>query len=137
MSEGTEDVDVKIRPTVSYVQKLGEDYIDQIFEASRWVHQLDVNATFEVRSEHNVYIDVCLNPFKIFTAELVELPRSKVADFLEELDPHLCARYLEYLIQEREETSTLFHDRLAELYLEMATNAKKGHEKGKIICWAI
>lgn len=128
---------MKIRPTVSYVQKLGEDYIDQIFEASRWVHQLDVNATFEVRSEHNVNIDVCLNPFKIFTAELVELPRSKVADFLEELDPHLCARYLEYLIQEREETSTLFHDRLAELYLEMAINAKKGHEKGKIICWAI
>ena len=69
-------------------------------------------------------------PLKIFTAEVVELPRSKVADFLEEeLDPALCARYLEYLIDEREETSTLFHDRLAELYLEMASRAKGGGEQ--------
>ena len=68
-------------------------------------------------------------PLKIFTAEVVELPRSKVADFLEELDPALCARYLEYLIDEREETSTLFHDRLAELYLEMASKAKGGGKR--------
>ena len=69
-------------------------------------------------------------PLKIFTAEVVELPRSKVADFLEEeLDPALCARYLEYLIEEREETSTLFHDRLAELHLEMASKAKGGGER--------
>ena len=60
-----------------------------------------------------------------------ELPRSKVADFLEdELDPSLCARYLEYLINERDEMSALFHDRLAELYLDMATNAKERRDNG-------
>ena len=71
--------------------------------------------------------------FQIFTAEVVELPRSKVADFLEELDPDLCARYLEYLIGEREESSTLFHDRLAELYLDMALDAQKKGNEGQFV----
>ena len=62
----------------------------------------------------------------------MELPRSKVTDFLEEeLDPGLCARYLEYLIEEREEMSPLFHDRLAELYLDMAQNARKKGDEGQ------
>ena len=51
---------------------------------------------------------------------------------MEELDPGLCARYLEYLIQEREEMSILFHDRLAELYLEMAISAGKNNDNGKL-----
>ena len=67
---------------------------------------------------------------QIFTSELTELPRSRVTDFLEELDLDLCARYLEYLISERDETSVVFHDRLAELYLEMAINAKHKDDKG-------
>ena len=61
----------------------------------------------------------------------MELPRSKVADFLEEeLSRSLCGRYLEYLIHEREEMSQLFHDRLAELYLEMAVDSRKKGDEG-------
>lgn len=62
---------------------------------------------------------------QVFTNEINELPRSAVADFLEEINLSYCARYLEYLITERGECSTLFHDRLAELYLEMVISAKK------------
>lgn len=113
LSEREADVEGKIRPTVTYVQSLGPEYMDQIFGAARWIYKLNSDAIFE-----------------IFTAEVVELPRSKVADFLEEeLDPALCSRYLEYLIEEREETSTLFHDRLAELYLDMALNSQKSNEQ--------
>lgn len=43
-----------------------------------------------------------------------------MADYLEDIDPYLCVRYLEYLIQERGETSTTFHERLAELYLSLS-----------------
>ncbi|KAI5122751.1 hypothetical protein M0805_009834 [Coniferiporia weirii] len=112
LSEKETEAEDKIRPTVSYVQKLGPEYLDQIFEATRWIYEHNPDAAFE-----------------IFTAELVELPRSKVADFLEDdLNPALCAKYLEYLIAEREEMSTLFHDRLVELYLDFAVDAKKKDE---------
>lgn len=126
-------MDDKIRPTVSYVQNLGPEYLDQILEATRWVYQHKPDAPYEVGDcsfKYSPYTKNSIN-FKIFTAELVELPRSKVADFLEDdLNPALCARYIEYLIEEREEVSTLFHDRLAELYLEMAVSARKKRDEG-------
>jgi hypothetical protein len=55
----------------------------------------------------------------------VELPRADVADYLEQIDPSICARYIMFLIEERGEVSSLFHDRLAELYLSMTSSAKK------------
>jgi len=58
---------------------------------------------------------------QIFQSEDVELPRPKVADFLETIDPRICARFIEYLIEEKGENSVAFHNRLAELYLKMAT----------------
>lgn len=62
---------------------------------------------------------------QIFTSEDVELPRSAVADYLEDIEPSLCARYLVFLIEERNEISPAFHDRLAELYIDMTLAAKK------------
>ena len=73
----------------------------------------------------------CAILLQIFTSEEVELPRNLVADFLEKLDPAICARYVEFLIGEREENSTMFHNRLAELYLNMTINAKKHGDNGK------
>lgn len=58
------------------------------------------------------------------------MPKQPVADFLEQLDPAICARYIEYLIDERAETSQEFHDRLAELYLRMTIAAKKRGDDG-------
>ena len=66
-----------------------------------------------------------MHPLQIFTSEDVELPRLAVADYLEEIDPSICARYLVFLNEERGEVSPQFHDRLAELYLGMTLLARK------------
>ncbi len=68
---------------------------------------------------------------QIFTSEDVELPRKAVADYLEDINPNLCARYLEFLISERQEETPVFHDRLAELYLSTTISAKKRGEEGE------
>lgn len=98
----------KLMPSVTYLQRLGPEYLDLIFEHSRWVFEHDVDIGFE-----------------IFTSEEVELPRQLVADFLETIDPKICARFLEYLINEKGDESAFFHNRLAELYLKMTLAAKK------------
>ena len=67
---------------------------------------------------------------QIFTSEEVELPKERVTDFLERIDPAVCARFIEYLIAERGETSQEYHDRLAELYLRMTIVAKKRGDDG-------
>jgi hypothetical protein len=48
-----------------------------------------------------------------------------VADYLEGISLQLCAKYLEFIIVERHEDSPDFHDRLAELYLDMTLDEKK------------
>ncbi|CAK5269220.1 unnamed protein product [Mycena citricolor] len=102
----------KLAPSILYLQKLGPDHLQEIFESGRWLFEQDRSMAFQ-----------------IFTSEDVELPRSSVADYLEGIDPQLCIRYLEFLIQERQEESTLFHDRLAELYLKTTLSARKRNEK--------
>ncbi|KAH7925859.1 hypothetical protein BV22DRAFT_1064252 [Leucogyrophana mollusca] len=108
LSETETDIRDKLQPSISYLQKLGPEYLDQIFESSRWIFQQDRNMAFE-----------------IFTSDDVELPHAPVADYLEKIDPQISARYLEYLIEEKEEHGSIFHDRLAELYLKMTLTAKK------------
>lgn len=66
-----------------------------------------------------------LTIYQIFTSEEVELPRNDVANFLEDIDPFVCVRYLEYLIDDRGETSWIFHERLAEAYLHLSRAQKK------------
>ena len=53
-------------------------------------------------------------------------------DYLEKLDPQVSARYIEYLIHEKQEDDAVFHDRLAELYLAIAVNAKKHGDEGTL-----
>lgn len=67
---------------------------------------------------------------QIFTSEEVELPRQGVADFLETIDPAICSRFVEYLLNEKGDVSALFHNRLAELYLRMTMTAKKRGDAG-------
>ncbi|KAG6333670.1 hypothetical protein ID866_5413 [Astraeus odoratus] len=62
---------------------------------------------------------------EVFKSDDVELPRGQVVDYLEKIDPHISARYIEYLIEEKHEEEGIFHDRLAEMYLNIATGAKK------------
>lgn len=42
----------------------------------------------------------------------------------------MASRYLEYLIDEKEEKNAYFHDRLAELYLGITMSAKRKGEEG-------
>jgi hypothetical protein len=60
----------------------------------------------------------------------VELPRTQVTDYLEKIDPAISTRYIEYLIDEKGEESPAFHERLAELYLNMTLSARKRGEEG-------
>ncbi|KAK0193482.1 vacuolar sorting protein 39 domain 1-domain-containing protein [Armillaria mellea] len=108
LSEEEEDMLDKLQPSIFYLQRLGPEYLELIFAASRWIFDADRNMAFE-----------------IFTSEDVELPRGAVADYLEGIGASLCAKYLEYLIEERKEESVEVHDRLAELYLSMTLVARK------------
>ncbi|KAG9225012.1 hypothetical protein CCMSSC00406_0001837 [Pleurotus cornucopiae] len=108
LSENEEDMQDKLGPSITYLQKLGPEHIEHVFAASRWIFEQDRDLAFD-----------------IFTSEDVELPRKDVADHLEKIDPLVCIRFIEYLIEEREEESHQFHDRLAELYLRTTLIAKK------------
>ncbi|KAJ6570100.1 hypothetical protein DFH09DRAFT_1465283 [Mycena vulgaris] len=112
LSEQEADMEDKLTPSIHYLQKLGPEHLDEIFASSRWIFAQDSAMAFQ-----------------IFTSEDVDLPRPAVADYLESIDPLLCIRYLEFLIEERQEESTVFHDRLAELYLKMTLSVKKRNDK--------
>lgn len=68
---------------------------------------------------------------QIFLSEDVELPHQAVANYLESIDPKICTKYLEYIIEERREESPVYHDRLAELYISMTLTAKRRNEDSK------
>lgn len=51
MADEEDDPDEKIGPTIRYLQKLGADHLEVIFESSRWVFDADRKAALEVRSD--------------------------------------------------------------------------------------
>ncbi|KAF8311952.1 hypothetical protein DL93DRAFT_2060501 [Clavulina sp. PMI_390] len=107
LSLDEDDLLDKLGPAIRYLQKLGTEYLDLIFRSARWV--IDVDAKMGLQ---------------IFTAEDAQLPRDQVSDFLMKISPALCAGYMEYLIDETGEANTVFHDRLAELYLRAAQDGR-------------
>ncbi|KZT19797.1 hypothetical protein NEOLEDRAFT_1245628 [Neolentinus lepideus HHB14362 ss-1] len=115
LSEKEDDMEDKLMPSITYLQRLGPEYLDQVFESSQWLFEKDANMAFQ-----------------IFTSEQVELPRKSVADFLETINPTICARYLEYLLEEKEERDPSFHDRLAEVYLHVTLHAKEVGDDGTL-----
>ncbi|KAG2140140.1 hypothetical protein DEU56DRAFT_798886 [Suillus clintonianus] len=114
LSEKETDMRDKLDPSISYLRKLGPEYINQVFESSRWIFEENRDMAFE-----------------IFTSDDVELPRTQVTDYLEKIDPTISARYIEYLIDEKGEESPTFHERLAELYLNMTLSARKRGDEVK------
>jgi hypothetical protein len=48
MSDDEDDPEEKLGDTVRYLQKLGPDHLDVIFEASKWVFEQDKRAGLEV-----------------------------------------------------------------------------------------
>ncbi|KAF8333851.1 hypothetical protein F5887DRAFT_991627 [Amanita rubescens] len=119
LSEKEDDLDDKLMPTISYLQKLGPEHLEQIFKSARWVFEMNQDMAFQ-----------------IFTSEDVELPRQAVVKYLDGVSITVCARYLEYIIAERQEEIPDFHDRLAVIYLDMTLAAKrKNDEKTRQECY--
>ncbi|KAG8897845.1 Vacuolar morphogenesis protein 6 [Tulasnella sp. 403] len=108
LSQGEDDPVEKVDPTALYLQKLGPQHIKLIFSWSNWV--LDISPE---------------RGLKVFMAEEHELPRKDVASFLAGRDSSLCARYIEYLMEEEHVTDTLFHNWLAEIYMDLIVTAKR------------
>ena len=48
LSEKETDPHDKLMPTVNYLQRLGPEHLEQIFEHSRWVFEQDRDIAFEV-----------------------------------------------------------------------------------------
>ncbi|CAE6446777.1 unnamed protein product [Rhizoctonia solani] len=108
LSKEEDDPLDKYQPSIRYLQKLGPEHLELIFKSGRWLFEQKPDMAFD-----------------IFTAEEVELPSKRVADYLESIDPMLCIRFIEYLFAERQEESITFGDRLGELYLRQTIKLKK------------
>ena len=48
LSDEEDDKVDKLQPSIYYLQKLGPEYIDQVFSAARWMFEVDSDMTFEV-----------------------------------------------------------------------------------------
>ncbi|TFL04184.1 hypothetical protein BDV98DRAFT_591033 [Pterulicium gracile] len=108
LSEKESNPQDKVEPSIRYLQKLGPEHLDHIFETSRWVFAEDEDMGLE-----------------IYTSEELELPRDAVIDFLERMSKPICVRYIEFLIEECGEQTSAVHDRLASLYLSIVLDAQK------------
>ena len=96
--------------TIEYLQKLGAQYVDLIFNYSKWVLKEDPE-----------------NSMKIFTNDTPEiegLPRAKVLDHLEKLAKNgsikydKVIKYLEHIIFDWKESGPEFHNKLIKCYMD-------------------
>jgi hypothetical protein len=49
LSEKEDDMIDKLQPSISYLQKLGPEHLDQIFHHSQWLFEKDPDMAFQVR----------------------------------------------------------------------------------------
>ncbi|CAG5133152.1 unnamed protein product, partial [Candidula unifasciata] len=97
--------------TIQYLQHLGPDYIDLIFEYAEWVLKQFPE-----------------DGLKIFTEDLPEveaLPRDQVLDYLEKISIDLAMLYLEHIITDCHDHTEEFHNRLVDLYREKIQRLKE------------
>ncbi|KAK7104918.1 vam6/Vps39-like protein [Littorina saxatilis] len=84
--------------TVQYLQHLGAEHLDLIFEYAEWVLQRHPEDGLKIFTED--------------TPEIETLPRDKVLDYLEKINPSLAIPYLEHVIEDCEDETAEFHNRL-------------------------
>lgn len=70
MSDDEDDPEEKLGDTVRYLQKLGPDHVDDIFEASKWVFEQDKRAGLQVRHFQSPLAAVVVVPL-LLTARIV------------------------------------------------------------------
>lgn len=98
------------RDTKKYLQQLGAEHIDLIFNFSDWILK-----------EHPE------EGLKIFTEDIEtveKLPRPKILDFLLREHESLVIPYLEHVIHTWNDTNSLFHDALINRYRDKITDKK-------------
>ncbi|KAF2732044.1 hypothetical protein EJ04DRAFT_514167 [Polyplosphaeria fusca] len=91
------------RRTVGYLQQLPPDMIDLILEFAEWPLRTDA--------------DLGMDVFLADTENAETLPRQRVLDFLQDIDVKLAVRYLEHIIEELNDLTPDFHQRLVDLFL--------------------
>ncbi|KAI9737296.1 MAG: Vacuolar morphogenesis protein 6 [Claussenomyces sp. TS43310] len=90
--------------TVGYLQNLPPDKIDLILEFARWPLQVNPDLGMEI--------------FLADTENAEKLPRDRVVAFLEDIDQNLAGRYLEHLVNELDDSTPEFHNRLVCGYIK-------------------
>lgn len=105
--------------TVMYLQGLPPEMIDIILEFSEWTLRKDPELGMEV--------------FLADSENAEELPRDKVIAFLDGIDISLEIRYLEHIINELDDTTPDFHNRLVELFIKQLMEKEKGEEWDRLM----
>lgn len=90
--------------TIEYLQKLGSENIQLIFDYSKWV--------LKANPENSLQI------FTNDTPEIEALPRDKVLTHLESNAPNTVIKYLEHIIFDWNESHSEFHNKLIVCYKE-------------------
>ncbi|KAK9455764.1 vacuolar sorting protein 39 domain 2-domain-containing protein [Dipodascopsis uninucleata] len=91
-------------PTVRYLQRLDNNYLDIIFEFAKWPLHCDEIYGCEI--------------FMSNTSESESLSRSEVTKYLQGISNSLFRKYLEFIIFEGKDLSPDLHNQLALAYLE-------------------
>ncbi|XP_061706841.1 LOW QUALITY PROTEIN: vam6/Vps39-like protein, partial [Cydia pomonella] len=106
-----------IRMTIEYLQTMGTENLDIIFEFS-----------------DSILKDHPKEALKIFTEDKIEvknLPRQSILDFLKRKHKSLVVPYLEHIIHAWNESNALFHDELINKYREGIMN-KEANSKEEL-----
>ncbi|ORY18749.1 vacuolar sorting protein 39 domain 1-domain-containing protein [Clohesyomyces aquaticus] len=108
---GKNEADEQVSPAlqgpqriVGYLQQLPPEMIDLILEYAEW----------PLRADPALGMDI----FLADTKNAEELPRHQVLEFLQQIDLKLAVRYLEHIVEELDDTTPEFHQRLIDLFLE-------------------
>ncbi|KAJ4306841.1 Vacuolar morphogenesis protein 6 [Collariella sp. IMI 366227] len=100
--------------TVMYLQGLPPEMIDVILEFSEWTLRRDPELGMEV--------------FLADSENAETLPRERVVAFLDGIDIGLEIRYLEHVINELDDMTPDFHNRLVELFVRQLGEKERGAE---------
>ncbi|KAH6639956.1 vacuolar sorting protein 39 domain 1 [Truncatella angustata] len=99
------------RRTVLYLQSLPPDLVDLILEFSEWVLRREPDSGMEV--------------FLADSENAETLPRDRVVHFLAGIDEKLELKYLEHIIEELDDATPDFHNRVVDLRVEMLKEMKQ------------
>ncbi|KAL3963778.1 hypothetical protein ACCO45_000782 [Purpureocillium lilacinum] len=100
--------------TIQYLQNLPPSEIGLILEYAGWTLKSNPDYAMEI--------------FTGDTENAETLPRERVIAFLRDIDTKLERQYLEHIINELDDMTADFHNRLVELYVKNLTGMEKGEE---------